>query len=133
MGRRRLGPALLSRFALVGIGATLLYAVLALGFSEWAALPPVQASLAAYALATVFSYLGHKFVTFMSAGAHREEGPRFAVVAAAGFGIAAALPAVLSTGLGLPSYVPVVLTCVLVPLVNLFVLDRWVFANRSSR
>lgn len=127
---RRSGLALLSRFALIGVGATLLYAVLALLMSD--ALPPVPASLAAYAVATAFSYLGHKFVTFVSEGAHRTEMPRFLVLTLAGFGIATALPAVLTSMLGWPPAIAVLLTCVLVPAVNFFVLDRWVFARRAA-
>lgn len=126
-----MGAGLLSRFALVGIGATLLYAVLAMLLTQ--AMQPVAASFAAYAVATMFSYAGHKFVTFMSSGAHRAEAPRFLVLTAVGFGIATALPALLTSGLGWPPAVPVGLTCILIPIINLFVLDRWVFARRNGQ
>lgn len=126
-----LGAGLVSRFALVGIGATLLYASLALLFSQMA-LAPVEASLLAYAVATVFSYLGQKFVTFRSPGAHRSELPKFLVLTAIGFGVATAMPAVFSGLLGYPPYVPVVATCIVVPVINLFVLDRWVFSARRE-
>lgn len=128
--RRRLGKALLSRFALVGIGATVLYGVLAMFLGH--ALPPVQASFTAYAIATAFSYLGHKFITFLSHGAHRAELPRFLVLSAVGFAIATALPALLTEGLAWPPSVAVLLTCALVPVINLVVLDRWVFARRRA-
>ncbi|TIP51918.1 MAG: GtrA family protein, partial [Mesorhizobium sp.] len=61
------GLKLLARFGLVGIAATILYAALAIGLveSKWIGFSPVQASLAAYAAAAVFSYLAHKSVTFM--------------------------------------------------------------------
>ncbi len=135
VARRRagagLGAGLVSRFALVGLGATLLYASLALLFSQMA-LAPVQASVLAYAVATVFSYLGQKFLAFRSPGAHRSELPKFLVLTAVGFGVATAMPAVFSGLLGFPPYVPVVATCIVVPLINLFVLDRWVFSARRE-
>jgi len=129
--RPGLGAGLVSRFAMVGIGATLLYASLALLFSQMA-LAPIRASVLAYALATVFSYLGQKFLAFRSPGAHRSELPRFLVLTAIGFGVATAMPALFSGLLGFPAYVPVIATCIVVPLLNLFVLDRWVFTARQE-
>jgi putative flippase GtrA len=127
------GLKLLTRFGLVGIAATLTYAVLATIFMKWDRIEftPVQASLAAYAAATVFSYLAHKYVTFMSSGSHRSEGPRFLLLTSAGFAVAYAVPALLTGKLGLPPAVPVLVTCVLIPAFNLLVLDRWVFAERK--
>lgn len=120
---------LISRFAIVGLASTGLYAVLALASEQWLGMTAIVASVAAYAVATIFSYLGQKFVTFRSGGAHRSEGPRFLALTALGFAIATALPAI-GQQLNLPTIVPVALTCVLVPLINFFVLDRWVFAAR---
>lgn len=122
---------LLARFGLVGIAATILYAALVavLTKSERIGFTPAQASLAAYAAATLFSYLAHKSVTFVSGGSHRSEAPRFVLLAAAGLAIAYGAPALLTVKLGLPLIVPVVVTCLLVPAVNFFVLDRWVFAE----
>ena len=126
-----LGAGLVTRFAMVGIGATLLYASLALLFSQMA-LAPIQASVLAYAVATVFSYLGQKFLAFRSRGAHRSELPKFLALTAVGFGVATAMPAFFSGLLGFQPYVAVVATCIVVPLINLFVLDRWVFSARRE-
>ena len=120
---------LLSRFALVGLASTGLYFVLALLFAQGFGIGSIAASVGAYALATVFSYLAQKFVTFRSAGAHRAELPRFLALTVLGFGIATALPA-LGDALGWPSIVPFAATCILVPLINFLLLDRWVFARR---
>ncbi len=127
---RRSRGALVSRFAVVGLASTGLYFVLALAFAEGLGVAAVTASLLAYVLATVFSYLAQKFVTFRSHGAHTAEAPRFLVLTAFGFAVATALPA-LGTQLGWPSIVPFALTCVVIPVVNFFVLDRWVFARGS--
>ncbi|RWM16024.1 MAG: GtrA family protein [Mesorhizobium sp.] len=127
------GLKLLARFGLVGIAATMLYAVLAIGLveSKWIGFSPVQASLAAYAAAAVFSYLAHKSVTFMSSGSHRSEAARFLLLTATGFAVAYAAPALLTAKLGLPPIVTILVTCLLIPAVNLLMLDRWVFAQRG--
>ncbi|RWK35975.1 GtrA family protein [Mesorhizobium sp.] len=127
------GLKLLARFGLVGIAATSLYAVLAIGLvkSKWIGLTPVQASLAAYAAAAVFSYLAHKSVTFMSNGSHRSEAARFVLLTATGFAVAYATPVLLTAKLGLPPIIAILVTCLLVPAVNLLMLDRWVFAQRG--
>lgn len=127
-------PKLLMRFGLIGIAATALYAALAIVFMnrEWVGLTVVQASLAAYAAAALFSYLAHKFVTFVSSGRHRTEAPRFLLLTATGLAVAYITPALLTGMLGLPGIVPLLVTCILIPVLNLLVLHRWVFAERKS-
>jgi putative flippase GtrA len=127
---RSIGVKLLARFGLVGIAATTLYAFLAIALVKWIGFTPVQASLAAYAAAAVFSYLAHKSVTFMSSGSHRSEAARFILLTATGFAIAYAAPALLTAKLGLPPIIAILVTCLLIPAINLLMLDRWVFAQR---
>ncbi|MBT1157283.1 GtrA family protein [Aminobacter anthyllidis] len=130
----RLRVRLLTRFGLVGIAATGLYAALAIIFAEldWIGFTPVEASLAAYAGAALFSYLAHRSITFISNGSHRSEGPRFVLLTAAGLAIAYIAPAVLTGGFSLHPGFAILVTCILVPAVNFFVLDRWVFTDRKS-
>ncbi|KUM25087.1 polysaccharide synthesis protein GtrA [Mesorhizobium loti] len=129
------GMRLLVRFGSVGIVATILYAALAAFFarSEWIGLAPVEASFAAYAAAALFSYLAHKSFTFMSAGPHRSEAPRFLLLTLTGLAVAYAAPSLLTVNLGLPFVVPVLVTCVVIPALNLLVLDRWVFPERRRQ
>ncbi|MDX8500829.1 GtrA family protein [Mesorhizobium sp. VK4C] len=129
------GLKLLARFASVGLVATILYAVLTAVFarSDWLALAPVEASLAAYAAASLFSYLAHRSFTFMSAGSHRWQAPRFALLTLAGLAVAYAAPSLLTVTFGLPLVVPVLLTCLAIPALNLLMLDRWVFAGRRGQ
>ncbi|MDX8466006.1 GtrA family protein [Mesorhizobium sp. VK23B] len=133
--RRVAGLRLLARFGTVGIIATILYAVLAAFFSRagWIGLAPVEASFVAYAAAALFSYLAHKFFTFMSAGSHSAEAPRFLLLTLTGLAVAYAAPILLTVKLGLPFVVPVLVTCLVIPALNLLVLDRWVFAERGRR
>ncbi|RUV41137.1 MAG: GtrA family protein [Mesorhizobium sp.] len=133
--RRVAGTKLLGRFASVGLVATILYAVLTTIFarSNWLGLAPVEASLAAYAAAALFSYLAHKSFTFMSAGSHRSQAPRFVLLTIAGLAMAYAAPYLLTVTFGLPLAVPVLLTSLAIPALNLLVLDRWVFVERRLR
>jgi putative flippase GtrA len=128
------GPMLLIRFGLVGSAATALYAALAsvLMSREWIGLSAVRASLAAYVAAALFSYLAHKAVTFMSREPHRTEAPRFLLLAVTGLAVAYCAPALLTGILGLPGIVPVLVTCIVIPVLNLVVLRRWVFMPRTS-
>lgn len=120
------------RFAVVGIGATLLYAFLALQLTSGGGDPAI-ASATAYALAAIFSYTGHKFFTFVSGGAHRIEIPRFVIVTLSGLALSYLLPTLVVGVLGWPVSFTVALICVVVPFVNYFVLRLWVFSSSSGR
>ena len=122
----------LARFALIGVGSTLLYAVLAFAFGALPEFGAISSSLAAYAIAAVFSYSGHKFVTFASAGTHKDEAPRFFLATGLGLAIATAIPWLVTGVLGFWPWIAVVLTCVCVPIANFIILDKWVFAKQRS-
>jgi putative flippase GtrA len=122
----------LARFGVVGVGCALLYAVLAWSLTTWAGLPATTASVAAYAMAGVASYLGQKLFTFRSDARHADAAPRFLALFAVGAAIAAAAPLLLTQRLGLPPMVAIVFTCVAVPLINYLVLGRLVFRDRAD-
>jgi putative flippase GtrA len=120
------------RFCMVGGVATLTYASSAFALSYGlgsSLLPAAAASLLAYLIAMPVSYLGHKHVTFESDGAHVLEAPRFLASAALGIGISCLVPLAVVNGLGMAPAISIALTCILVPVVNYVVLDRWVFAS----
>jgi putative flippase GtrA len=118
----------LSRFAVIGAGTTTIYAVLALALSHFG-IAATGASVLAFLITAVFSYAGHKYVTFASGGSHAFEVPRFLAVSASSLTTVSVLPAVLAGMLGLPAAVPILLACVIVPAVNYVVMGRWVFRN----
>lgn len=111
--------------------ATGLYAAVALCLS-FCGLRVTLASFAAYLTAALFSYAGHKYFTFVSEGAHLFEAPRFILLTLVGLAVSLLLPALLSGLLGLPAQVPIVATCILIPLVNYVVLRHWVFAGAHT-
>lgn len=118
----------LSRFAAIGILSTVLYAALALAFNGLG-VEATGASVLAFVFAAIFSYSGHKYVTYVSGGRHAFELPRFLVLSAAGLAVVSMLPALLTGVLGLPAVVPILLACIVVPTVNYVVLGRWVFRD----
>ncbi|WP_419907114.1 GtrA family protein [Hoeflea sp.] len=124
---------LISRFALVGLTATLLYAVLAMALEALFHATAGQAtlSIAAYSIAAIFSYVAHRIFTFASNGAYHFEIPRFVLLTAVGFAISYVLPVIVGSVLGLPMFVSVAGVCIVIPLINFFALDRWVFSGRQ--
>jgi putative flippase GtrA len=125
-------PGTLFWFAAIGLGATVLYAILALLFERGLGVKAVVASVLAYAIAGSFSYLGHKVITFASAADHRREAPRFAATALVGLAIATGAPGLLTHLLGLPSWAAVAFTCLAVPAASFTAMQRWVFARPAG-
>jgi putative flippase GtrA len=111
-------PARISRFALVGVVSTLLYAL---------------GSLVAYVLAGVFSYTAHRSFTFRSDRSHREAAPRFIGLSLVGYGIATAAPLLLTDWAGLPNVFAVALTSLVVPALNFVLMRAMVFVRPSGQ
>jgi putative flippase GtrA len=113
--------------------ATLLYAALAWGFTFVARAPPVGASVAAYALAAIFSYFGHKRVTFRSDRPHGHEIPSFVASTGIGLLLATAAPLICTDRLHWPRMIAIALTCVAAPVTNFVLLEFLVFGRRAGR
>jgi putative flippase GtrA len=126
-------PARILRFAAIGGLSTLIYAALTLALSarHGPGVPATIASMAGYVAGAVFSYCGHRFVTFMSNGAVGFEVPRFAVATSFGFLLSLALAAVLTDIAGFSPSTPVALSSILVPALNFVILRNFVFVAVS--
>lgn len=122
-----------SRFAVVGLTATVLYVVLVylLAALLRGIAGPASVSLLAYVLAASYSYSAHRLFTFMSNGAHKVQLPRFVVLSLAGAAISFFIPVIAENWLSLPNFISVAAVCVVIPVFNFFVLDRWVFGERN--
>lgn len=127
MGRSE--PARILRFAAIGGVSTLIYVVLTLALSalHGFGMPVAIASMAGYGAGAVFSYCGHRFVTFMSDGAVGFEIVRFACATAIGFLLSVGLAVILADVAGLPPLVPVIIASILVPVLNFIILRKFVF------
>jgi putative flippase GtrA len=125
-------PGRTLRFALVGVAATAIYAVLAWAGTEGLGLPSPLASIAAYAFAALCSYVGHRSMTFTSDRRHREAVPLFGGIAVFGYVVALGAPWLLTEKLGAPAHAAILTTCMLVPVFNYLALAR-VFAAAPAR
>lgn len=74
------------RFGLVGILATLTYLLFSVS-TIFFAMPPYQANLIGYIASVSISYFGHAKFSFRSSRSHREQLPRFILVALTTFGL----------------------------------------------
>lgn len=87
-------------FGLVGGLASLLHIAVAGAAMRWGAVSIFVANMAGFALAFLWSYAGHYWLTFRSTRQHRSALPRFALTALAGYGVnnGVVLGCVLLTG-----------------------------------
>jgi putative flippase GtrA len=82
--RAVLAPALLVRFALVGLGGTAVYYALLWSLVELGGVPVLGASTFAFGVVVVENYLLHRCWTFASRVPHRAALPRFVLLAGCG-------------------------------------------------
>jgi putative flippase GtrA len=89
-------------------------------------LGPSAAGILAFLPCAALSYLGHKYKTFRSSGAHRREAPRFALLFVIGVFCSAALPKLAQLA-GLPVFWAFASVSAAVPVLNLIVMRYWIF------
>jgi putative flippase GtrA len=118
----------LGTFATVGVAATIGYAIIAESLA-FLGVRPALASVIAYGICGLWSYLGHKRFTFTSAAPHSIAAPRFVVAAAAGLLIAAGAPLLFARFFGPSPYFAVLATCVVAPVVSFVASQNFVFRS----
>lgn len=119
----------LFRFGIVGGCATLVYFSLAWWLSVSLEIQATVASFAAYSVATLYSYIAHKFFTFRSNNNHSRELPQFLALTLIGYIFASALPAIFTTWLEWHAGYALAFTCVLIPLINFIGMEKFVFRS----
>jgi putative flippase GtrA len=119
----------LLRFTAVGLAAMAAYAVLVTLLSAVGLSPQWLASGAAYALAAVWSYIGHRRFSFRSDAPHAVAGPRFVVVTLTGQALAIAIPAAITDLAGYPGHLATILVCLICPGVSFILNSSFVFAD----
>ena len=67
----------LGKFASVGVVATGLHVVTALGLNQFAGVVPLRANVVAFVVATIWSYLGNWIWTFNANARFQHSAPRF--------------------------------------------------------
>jgi putative flippase GtrA len=115
-----------ARFLLSGATAAVVYWLVA-----WWARRSGQSLFAAgflgYLAALPAAYLLHRTFTFRSHASVPAESSRFVLGSILGIGLSSLFPAAM-VRFELPFTIALTITCILVPLINYFVLSRWAFA-----
>jgi putative flippase GtrA len=118
----------LGTFATVGVAATVGYAIIAESLAFFG-LRPALASVIAYGICGLWSYLGHKRFTFASPAPHSVAAPRFVIAAAVGLLIAAGAPLLFARFFGASPYFAVLATCIVAPIVSFVASQSFVFRS----
>ena len=130
------GPSTLARLAcmaVVGGVATALYAILTLTAVKVLSLPIALASPIAYGLAAIWSFRGHRRLTFRDRIPHSAAPARFLALTLIGYGAASAIPALVSGWLAGPPEASILIVCLAIPALNYIVLNRHVFARSQAQ
>lgn len=128
---KRLPPSLteLVSFGFVGGLATLSYLVFFLLFKHWLNWPLAWLSVMAYGVGLIISYFGQSRLTFKNVNDGKKEVSRFLLSALLGVLLSVAfMDYGVETGL-IPLWGGLLSICVLIPLLNFFLMKLWVFES----
>lgn len=119
-------------FALVGVAATAVHALLALAAREFAGATAIQATFVGYVCAVGVSYLGNARFTFGRPALHGRQFVRFLVVSLAGLAANLAITWLLVNRLGWPFKAALAVVVVVIPTLSFAAAKLWAFADRSQ-
>jgi putative flippase GtrA len=120
-------------FAVVGLAATAVHALVALLVREMAAATAIQATVSGYICAVGVSYLGNARFTFGRPAWHGAQFVRFLVVSLAGFGANLGLTWLLANRLRWPFPAVLAVIVVVIPALSFAGAKLWAFAERDRR
>lgn len=118
------------RFGLVGAMNSLIYAVVTALCVRNLSVNSTLSSVIGYVAVLPLAFAAHKWFTFRAVGDARAEMFRFAIVYISGLAISVLAMYLATDILGLSYLFGIAGAVLLVPLLTLFVLDRWVFTNQ---
>lgn len=119
----------LSRFAGIGVIATLVHVVIATIAAELLGFEPKVANLAGFSIAVMVSYLGHGHFTFDTKLDHGFHAPRFLVASGLGLLISTVVTHVIAVTYGAPFIWAMGVVAVVVPSASFLMFRFWVFAQ----
>lgn len=121
------------RFGAAGMIATLCYFLLANALVWGSILSPLPASLAAYLISLVVSYLLQSRFTFGLRKDSMEQMTRFFITSIIGLCLCWMITYVTAHVLGWPYFAGTLLICILIPVINYSLFQGWVFATGLGR
>ena len=123
---------LVVRFGVTGMMTTLAYFVLTNAFVLWSTMPPVLSSVCAYGISLAISYVMQSQFTFRVNADSVDQFARFIVMSLAGLVVSWCVMAFTVDVLHWPYLTGAIGTCVIIPILNFFVLRGWVFAAQAK-
>lgn len=129
LNMRRHGPLLgqLTRFACVGVAATMTHVLVALVVTWAFAFSPLVANFFGFCVAVFVSFWGHSRVTFRVAIPQRRHLFRFTVLSLVSLGVSSVIT-VAMTALGASMTMAMVAVGIIVPIVSFLAARLWAFA-----
>lgn len=122
----------IKRFFSVGVAATLTHVSVAMLVERVFNFMPQVANFVGFCLAAGLSYLGHNIFTFEGNGRHAVNLPRFIVVAVGGLVASSVITYMVTTVLGGPFSLAMMMVMVVVPSVTFLGLKYWAFSTNHS-
>jgi putative flippase GtrA len=117
----------LGKFASVGVVATVLHVMTALGLNHFANVAPLRANVAAFVVATIWSYLGNWIWTFESKARFQQSAPRFLAMSLGCFGINQAIVYGVTVMAQLPFWVAMIPVVAVVPVFSFWMSRTRIF------
>lgn len=122
-----------SRFVMVGVANTLVYAVATRLYADFFAVSAAVASGLGYATAVPMAFFGHRNLTFEAKGALSPQLVRFLGNHLFGFVLAVVIPWLMSDLLAWPAWMGMSATILAIPVVSYLVMNKWVFPLHERR
>ena len=120
-------------FALIGLAATLVHVIMALGARSGLHLEPLAANFVGYGCAVGFSYIGNARLTFGKPARDAGQFSRFLLVSLLGLALNQAIVHLLVDRAGWPFWLALGPVVLLVPLLSFLLLKVWAFGGRGRR
>lgn len=122
----------LSRFSLVGVLATLMYATVANALIYSTTISPPRASLLAYGAGAIVSFFGQRSFTFKQTSDFRLQLFRYLILLVPGSAFCYLAVWFCTVQLALPASIATLLTAVAYPVLAFAAMSLWVFRSRTS-
>lgn len=122
---------LVARFGVTGVTTTLVYFFLTNAFVLFSMMSPVLSSVCAYVISVAISYVMQARFSFRVHGFSIEQFARFVVMSLVGLVVSWCAMALTVDVLHWPYLIGAIGTCVIIPVLNFFVLRGWVFTAQA--
>ncbi len=122
----------LRRFVVVGVAATATHVAMSVLSIELLGLGVQAGTFVAFSCALSLSYLLNRAWTYQARGRHRRQLPRFAVVSFAGYGLNAAIMALVTNLFGLSYLFGIAVVVMVLPSLSFLSHRYWTFVDEKK-